>query len=579
MPPKLIPAALFSATTLHAALVLAQAPAPAASGSHKHYESGGPAAQPGPNGEVAPRLQNLGAHTFPVSTKSATTQRFINQGLNLAYAFNHAEARRAFREAARLSPSLAMAYWGQALVLGPNINALMEPNDEPHALELVKKAQSLKGTATPREQALIDALAARYSGTPEHRVTNDRAYAEAMRQVQQRFPDDPDIAMLYVESMMDLRPWGYWMRDGRPHEGTAEIVALTERMIRKYPKHPGALHMYVHLVEPTSTPERAEQAADTLLTLMPAAGHMVHMPSHIYQRIGRYADAMESNRLAVAADEDYIAQCRAQGLYPMGYYPHNVHFLWFAATADGQSKVATDAARKVASRVEEAQLAQLPMLAGFRVVPYWAHVRFGRWQEMLAEPEPPSGSVFLAGAWHYARGQALVATGDVAAAERELAALVAALPDKSLDQPLFSPNTGRAILSIGVPVLTGEIAAARGDFAAAIARLEEAVRLEDALVYTEPSEWHSPPRLALGAILLEAGRPAEAETVYWEDLRRNRDNGWALFGVVQALRAQGKAAQAEIAEARFKKAWARADLTLTASRFGRAAAPTSRASR
>ncbi|AMY12608.1 Putative Zn-dependent protease, contains TPR repeats [Luteitalea pratensis] len=574
---RLTRAAFLSATILLGTIAFAQAPAPSASGSHKHYESGGPAAQPGPNGEVAPRLQNLGTHTFPVSTKSASVQRFINQGLNLAYAFNHAEARRAFREAARLSPSLAMAYWGQALVLGPNINALMEPNDEPHALELVKKAQSLKGTATPREQALIDALAARYSGTPEHRTTNDRAYAEAMRKVHQRFPDDPDIAMLYVESMMDLRPWGYWMPDGRPHEGTAQIVALTEQMIRKYPKHPGALHMYVHLVEPTSTPERAEKAADILLTLMPAAGHMVHMPSHIYQRVGRYADAMESNRLAVAADEDYIAQCRAQGLYPMGYYPHNVHFLWFAAAADGQSKVAIDAARKVASRVEEAQLAQLPMLAGFRVVPYWAHVRFGHWQEMLAEPEPPAGSPFLRGAWHYARGQAFVATADVAAAERELAALVAVLPDKSLDQPLFSPNAGRAILSIGVPVLAGEIAAARGEFPNAIARLEEAVRLEDALVYTEPSEWHSPMRLALGAILLEAGRPAEAETVYWEDLRRGRDNGWALFGVVQALRAQGKDAQAAIAEARFKKAWARADITLTASRFGRPVSVSSRA--
>ena len=224
----------------------------------------------------------------------------MNQGLNLAYAFNHAEARRAFREAARLSPNLAMAYWGQALVLGPNINALMEPNDEPHALELVRKAQSLKAKASPRERALIDALATRYSGTPEHRVTNDRAYADAMRKVHERFPADPDIAMLYVESMMDLRPWGYWMPDGRPHEGTAEIVALTERVMRAHPKHPGALHMYIHLIEPTSTPERAEKAADTLLTLMPAAGHMVHMPSHIYQRVGRYADAMTSNRLAAA---------------------------------------------------------------------------------------------------------------------------------------------------------------------------------------------------------------------------------------------------------------------------------------
>lgn len=562
-------AALLSLLLVPATLAVAQAPDPPAAGSHKHYAEAEQAARPGPGGELAPRLQNLGAHTFRVSTTHVGAQRFMNQGLNLAYAFNHAEARRAFREAARLSPNLAMAYWGQALVLGPNINALMEPNDEPHALELVRKAQSLKARATPRERALIDALAKRYSGTPEHRTTNDRAYADAMRAVHERFPTDPDIAMLYVESMMDLRPWGYWMRDGQPHEGTAEIVALTEQVMRAHPRHPGALHMYIHLIEPTSTPERAEKAADALLTLMPAAGHMVHMPSHIYQRVGRYADAMKSNRLAVAADEDYITQCQAQGLYPMGYYPHNVHFLWFAASADGQSAAAIEAARKVASKVPDEQLPELPMLAGFRVVPYWALVRFGRWQEMLKEPEPTAQSAFLRGAWHYARGQALVATGDAAAAERELAALEALLPDRSLEQPLFSPNTGRAILSVGPPALRAEIAAARGDYGTAIARLEEAVRLEDSLVYTEPAEWQSPPRLALGALLLEAGRPSEAETVYWEDLRRNRDNGWALFGLAQALRAQGKSAEAALVEARFTKAWARADVTLSASRFGR----------
>jgi tetratricopeptide (TPR) repeat protein len=551
--------------------VHAQAPEPApAGGTHKHYADEPKATQAGPDGQLAPRLQNLGSHTFPVSTRNAAAQRFVNQGLNLGFAFNHAEARRAFREAARLDPGLAMAYWGQALVLGPNINAMMEPNDEPHALELVQKAQSLKAKASPRERALIDALAKRYSGTSEHRVTNDQAYAEAMRAVHQQFPDDLDIAMLYVESMMDLRPWGYWMPDGRPHEGTAEIVALTERVMAKSPRHPGALHMYIHLIEPTSTPERAEKAADTLLTLMPAAGHMVHMPSHIYQRVGRYADAMKSNQLAVAADEDYITQCRAQGLYPMAYYPHNVHFLWFAAGADGQSAVAIESARKVASKIDDAVLKEMPLVAGFRVVPYWAYVRFGQWDEMLKEPQPPASSAFLTGAWHYGRGQAFVARGDLAAADRELAALTAVLPDKSLDAPLFSPNPGRAILAIGPAVLAGEIAAAKGQFDEAIAHLEHAVRLEDSLVYTEPSEWHSPPRLALGAILLEAGRPYEAETVYWEDLKRNRDNGWALFGLAQALRAQKKDGQAEVVDARFKKAWARADVTLTASRFGRA---------
>ena len=298
----------------------AQVAAPAAA-THKHYESAPQASQPGPNGELAPRLQNLGTHTFPVSTTKPAVQRFVNQGLNLAYAFNHAEARRAFREAARLDPNLAIAYWGQALVLGPNINAVMEPNEEPHAYELIQKAQSLKGKATPRERALIDALAKRYSGSADHRTANDKAYADAMRAVHKQFPADLDIAMLYVESMMDLRPWGYWMPDGRPHEGTVEIVALTEDVLRRNPKHPGALHMLIHLVEPTTTPERAEKAADALMPLMPAAGHMVHMASHIYQRVGRYADAMKSNQLAIAADEDYITPVPGAGAVSDGLLP------------------------------------------------------------------------------------------------------------------------------------------------------------------------------------------------------------------------------------------------------------------
>jgi tetratricopeptide (TPR) repeat protein len=385
--------------------------------------------------------------------------------------------------------------------------------------------------------------------------------------VQQRFPDDLDIRMLYVESMMDLRPWGYWMRDGSPHEGTAEIVKLTEDAIAKNPKHPGALHMYIHLMEAHHS-EKAEAAADLLLPLLPAAGHMVHMPGHIYQRVGRYNDAVRANELAVAADEDYITQCRAQGLYPMGYYPHNIHFLWFAATYDGQSAKALEAARKVAAKIDDAALKNVPITAGFRVVPYLALTRFGKWNEMLKEPAP-GDNAYLRGMWHYNRGVALVATNQLAAAEQELAKLNTVLKDKSLDAPLFSPNLAKTILAIAPEVLGGEIAAARAQYDKAIAHLERAARLEDALVYTEPSEWHYPPRHALGAVLLEAGRPAEAETVYWEDLRRNRDNGWALFGLVQALKAQGKNDQAALVEARFKKAWERADITLTASRFGR----------
>ena len=536
-------------------------------GTHKHYEQSKEADRPGPNGEIAPRLQNLGTHAFPVSTQNADAQRFVNQGMNLAYAFNHAEARRAFREAARLDPSLAMAHWGQALVLGPNINALMESSEEPHALEHVTQAMSLRGNASPRELALIEALAKRYTGDAQHRQTNDKAYADAMREVHRRFPDDLDIAMLYVESMMDLRPWGYWMPDGQPHEGTAEIVALTEDVMRRNPKHPAALHMYIHLMEAHHA-DKAEAAADALLPLLPAAGHMVHMPGHIYQRVGRYNDAIHSNELAIAADEDYISQCQAQGLYPMGYYPHNIHFLWFSATFDGQSARAIEAARKVAAKVDDEVLKTVPITAGFRVVPYLALTRFGKWDEMLREPEPPANA-YLRAMWHYARGLAFVAKNQLDAANGELAKLTALLPDPSLDGPLFSPNVARSVLAIGPEVLRGEIAAARGEHDKAIAHIEKAVRLEDALVYTEPSEWHYPPRHLLGVLLLEAGRAAEAETVYWEDLRRNRDNGWALFGLVQALKAQSKTDAAALAEARFKKAWERADITLTASRFGR----------
>jgi len=544
--------------------ILAQTPQPPP--RHVHYIE--PVQQTkSPTGAIAPRLQKLGTHTFPVSTRNAQAQLFMNQGLNLSYAFNHAEAGRAYREAERLDPDLAIAYWGEALALGPNINAPMDPASEPKALAVIQKAVTLKSKASPREQALVDALTQRYSGRAEDRKARDRAYADAMREVHLRFPDDQDIAMLYVESVMDLRPWGYWTRDGTPYERTAEIVALTEKIIALNPQHPGALHLYIHLMEAYQA-EKAEAAADRLQTLMPAAGHMVHMPAHIYQRVGRYADAAKSNELAIAADEDYISQCQAQGLYPMAYYPHNLHFLWFAATADGRSAVAIAAARKAASRVDDETLKAVPLLAGFRVVPYYALTRFGKWDEMLREPEPPPTSAYLRGMWHYARGTAFLGKGQTDSADQEFAKLDEIMTDKSLDQPLFSPNTGLMVLSIAREVLAGEIGAAKKSYDPAIAHLERAVRLEDALVYTEPAEFHFPPRQALGAVLLEANRPAEAETVYWEDLKRNRENGWSLFGLMQALKAEGKNEDAALVESRYKKAWARADVKLTSSRFG-----------
>jgi tetratricopeptide (TPR) repeat protein len=545
-------------------------------GGHVHYTKSADQDKPGPGGALAPRLQKLGNHQFPVSTTSKEAQLFMNQGLNLSYAFNHAEAGRAFREAERLDPNLAMAYWGEALVLGPNINAPMDPNAEGPALKAIKKAIELKSKASPREQAYIDALSERYSGNAADRHARDRAYAAAMRNLQQKFPDDQDAATLYAESMMDLRPWGYWTRDGQPYEGMGEVVSLIEKVIEKNPQHPGALHLYIHLLEATDKVDKAEGAADRLLTLMPAAGHMVHMPAHIYQRVGRYADATRSNELAIAADEDYIAQCQAQGLYPMGYYPHNIHFLWFAATADGRSKLSIDSARKAASKVPDEALQQVSLMAIFRVVPYYALTRFGKWDEMLREPEPPAFSPYARGIFHYARGIAFVRKGQLDQATQELAKVKELLTDKSLEQPLFSPNTGLAVLSIAPEVLAGEIDAANKNYDSAIAHLERAVRLEDALVYTEPAEWHYPPRQALAAVLLEAKRPAEAETVYWADLKKNRNSGWSLYGLMKALQAQGKTTDAALVEARFKKAWERADVTINDSRFGVQAATAQR---
>jgi hypothetical protein len=550
-------------TAVSASLGLAQTQTP----SHQHYKEEEKANQPSPTGQLAPRLQNLGPHTFPVTTLSRDAQLFMNQGLNLAYGFNHAEAGRSFREAARLDPDCAMAYWGQALVLGPNINAVMDAANEAPAYELAQKAVSLKSKASAREQAYIDALAKRYTGKAEARAAADKAFAEAMREVANKFPDDLDAQSLYAESMMDLRPWGYWMPDGEPNPGTAETVSLIESVIERDSHHPLALHLYIHLMEPTETPEKAEVASDRLLTLMPGAGHMVHMPSHIYQRIGRFADAAKSNELAVAADEDYISQCNAQGLYPMGYYPHNVHFLWFAATMDGRGQLAIENARKLAAKAPNEALKEMPLLAGFAVVPYYALTRFGRWDEMLKEQAPPADNLYMTGIWHYARGQAFLGKGKLAEAEKELAEVKRIALDPALDFKLFSPNTAVAIFSIAPEVLGGEIEATKKNYDAAISHLERAVRLEDSLVYTEPSEWHYPPRHTLGAVLIEAGRPREAETIYWEDLRRNRENGWALYGLTKALEAQGKTEQAALTKQRFEKAWSRADVKLTSSRM------------
>jgi tetratricopeptide (TPR) repeat protein len=518
-------------------------------------------------GEVAPRLQNVGEHQHPITVKGEMGQKFFNQGLNLTYGFNHREAARAYREVARRDPEAAMAYWGHALVLGPNINMPMPPEEEPKAYELVQKAMGLRNKVSQRERDYIEALATRYSGKAEDRDANDRAYAAAMRKLREKYPDDLDAATLYAESLMDLRPWNYWTRDGQPYAETVEILETLESVIERNPNHPGAIHYYIHAVE-LPRPHLAEAGADRLRTLAPGAGHLVHMPSHIYRRVGRYADASASNVQAIAADEDYITQCRAQGIYPLAYYPHNIHFLWDSATLEGRKQVAVEAARKVGSKVTPEMLKEIPILHTFKVVPLFAYVRFGLWEEALQEPQPPAEQRYWTGIWHYARGTAFMATGRLNEAAAELESLRMIAADKSMEEvPLFSPNNAASVLAIAAEALAGELAAKRGYYDKAVAHLHRAVLLQDALVYIEPPDWHYPVRQSLGAVLLEAGRPVEAEVVYWEDLKRTPENGWSLYGLMKALQAQGKTEQAEAVEKRFQKAWSRSDVKLAASRF------------
>jgi tetratricopeptide (TPR) repeat protein len=553
-----------SAPILATSVALAQLP-PAP--QHKHYDTPAEAAAPAaPGTPLAPRLQNLGVHTFPVSTRVERAQLFVNQGLNLIYGFNHAEAARAFAEAARLDPTLAMAYWGQALALGPNINAPMDADAEPKALALARKAVELKAHASPRERAYIDALAVRYTGRADDRAGADRAYADAMRRLAETYPDDPDARTLYAEALMDLRPWNYWTRDGVPYDETRLVQASLEQVLDRHGNHPGALHLWVHLWEATDTPERAEAEADRLLPLMPGAGHMVHMPAHIYQRVGRHADVIRVNQMAAKADEDYIAQCKAQGLYPLAYYPHNLHFIWMGATASGQRQLALDAAWKLANAVPQEALANVPILQGFLVVPYWAMVRFSHWEAILADGGPRHATAFTRGAWRFARAMAFTAGGKLAEAERELAELRTLVNDPSLKgQTTFSSNTGVSILRIAPEVVAGEIAAKRHDWDAAVLHLDRAVRYEDALIYQEPPDWPAPARQNLAAALMAAGRPDEAEAVLWEDLKKNAGNAWSLQMLAQALKAQGKPSEAALAEARFRKAWL-GDAPIDASR-------------
>src|SRR5688572_290451 len=466
---------------------------------------------------IAPELSGLGTDHLEVTTQVPKAQAFFDQGLRLLYAFNHQEARRAFQQAARLDPTLAMAHWGEAMTLAPNLNAPMTPENARLARAASFEAQRLSAGAGAMERALVDALARRFpaSATAPQRPL-DQAYAGAMSRVAAAYPLEPNVQTLYADAMMNTMPWDYWQKDGAAKPATAALMTTLEGVLARHANHAGANHYYIHLIEASPTPERAEASADRLGSLMPAAGHMVHMPAHIYLRVGRYADAAEANVRAIAADEDYLAQCQAQGLYPVSYYPHNLHFLWAASTLEGRSAAAIDAARQVAAKVPHHHAGAVAWTSDFPVTPWLAYVRFGRWQQMLTEPRPPATEPYATGIWHYGRALAFVARKQAPRAQAELDALTAAMGHRAFkttlkDLPLLTN------LQLASRIVKGEIASRTGRHDEAVAALREAVAIEDAIPYNEPPVWHQPTRQVLGALLLEAGRVSEAEAVYREE--------------------------------------------------------------
>jgi tetratricopeptide (TPR) repeat protein len=532
------------------ALVLALA-----SGAHAQSD------QPG-----VPLYDNLGDYAYTITTDVPLAQRYFDQGLRLYYAFNHAEAIRAFDEAARLDPGCAMCYWGTALAYGPNINLPMDSASGVAAYDAMQKAQAAIQGATERERALIQALSQRYAPVPPaDRAALDSAYARALKQVVERYPDDLEAATLYAESLMDLSPWYYWNKDGSPRPQTEELLGQLERVMAADPEHPGANHFYIHAVEAVD-PERAVAAAERLAGLMPGAGHLVHMPGHIYVRVGRYLDAIKANEHAVHADETYIQdQKPAFGVYVAGYYPHNYDFLAFAASMIGRSEQAIGAAEKMKTLAPQELLREpgLTFLQHHQTRHLQLKVRFARWDEILDTPAPPEDLPHAEAMWHYARGRALAARGDVQEAEAELARLRAIAENPDVAGLRLEFNTSGTVLGIAAEVLAGHIAVAEENFPSAIDHLREAARLEDELVYGEPPEWTVPVREELGRVLLAAGRPAEAEEIFREDLRRFPENGWSLHGLAEALRAQGRVSAAEAVTVRFDRIWSSADVQIT----------------
>lgn len=497
------------------------------------------------------------------ATRRDSIQRYFDQGLLLAYGFNHAEAARSFWQATRLDSTCAMAWWGFAYVLGPNYNAGMEPDNYERAHTAISKAQSLMDRCGVKERDLIVAMAKRYTAEPvADRSDLDKAYSEAMRTVAERYPDDPDIATLFAESLMDLHPWDLWEKDGREKPWTPEIIANLERGMKRFPKHPGAHHLYIHAVEASRTPERGLPSAAFLADAVPLSGHLVHMPSHIYIRTGRYHEGVLANRRSVSVDSGYTASCHAQGVYPIAYFPHNIHFLSACAVMSGERAQAWKSALDLRAHLamDLMHVPDFATLQHYYAYPWQVAIKQGMWQELEAETLPDSGLTYARTLWHCAQGMRRARTGDAPGARVELEALRAGIADSTVNQlTIWGINPVTGVLDVAEHLLLGEILAAEGDLDAGVAELEKAVAAEDALQYQEPPDWSFPVRHDLSAMLLKAGRAKEAVAVCRQDLIYWPENGFALEGLRDALKAEGKLKEAEAVSVRIDAAWAHAD--------------------
>ena len=541
---------------LFAALLLAACTSP---GSDTAAQQSQTVAAPPGDQPTAPLLEGIGSLHFPITTTNPLAQKYFDQALTLAYGFNHAEAVRSFKEAARLDPTCGICWAGAALALGPNINAPMAPTAVAPAWQAIQQAQALKDFENEAERAYIDTIATRYSEEGSDRAALDVVYAGAMAGLVAQYPDDLNARTLYAESLMDLMPWEYWQDDGTPSsDQTLTLVEQLEHVMAIDENHPGAIHLYIHAME-RFEPEKAEAGADRLLNLVPVAGHLVHMPSHIYLRVGRYADAVDANARAAMADEDYIAQCNAQGLYPAAYYPHNIHFLWYAAMMEGRKALAVDSALKLAEKVPMDMAAQMGALQSYIAVPVYTYVRFGMWQEVLDLPMPADNLPFALAMSHYGRGLAQAALGNLEGASTELAALQdLAGQDRLRLLNMRRPGVVSDLTGIAESLVRARIARDQGNASAELAALQQAVAHQDALPYTEPPLWHYPVRQTLGEAQIRAGEFSAAKETFAEDLIHFPANPWSLFGLESAQRQLGENV-GELTDQR-KHAWRNSDI-------------------